>query len=132
MGGAASATAEARATMSTMLTNKPLDASDINDVEQGKAEIRQLRKIALQLRSQLQKADTKAEDKGKKRGAVMDNAKMGGDNDTPYVAKVIEKSAKMREMLLSIVAANVLFSSYTYEEHAAIVDAFEMKTVGAD
>ena len=44
MGGGASAEA-ARSTVTSMLTNKPLDGSDIQDLEQAKAEIRNLRRI---------------------------------------------------------------------------------------
>jgi cAMP-dependent protein kinase regulator len=37
----------------------------------------------------------------------------------------------MKDCLKGIVTTNILFSSYAQEEHAAIVDAFESKTVTA-
>ncbi len=52
MGGGASAEA-ARTTVSTMLTNKPLDGSDIVDLEQARAEIRNLRRMARDFQNQL-------------------------------------------------------------------------------
>ena len=67
---------------------------------------------------------------GKKRGAVCDNGKQGvTEGAGEYVPKVVDKPPKIREMILSIVASTVLFSSYTYDEQNAIVDAFDTQTV---
>jgi hypothetical protein len=52
MGGGASAEV-ARTTVSTMLTNKPMDASDIKDLDQARAEIRNLRRMARDFQTQL-------------------------------------------------------------------------------
>jgi hypothetical protein len=52
MGSGASAET-ARTTVTHMLSNKPLDASDIKDLEQARAEIRNLRRIARDFQNQL-------------------------------------------------------------------------------
>jgi CRP-like cAMP-binding protein len=132
MGSGASAENAVR-TVASVLDNKPADASDIKDLDGAKEEIRQLRKIALEFQNQLRE-EAKAKDGaggGGKRQAVVDNQKMQ-TQDKDYVAKVVDKPADIRQMLLGIVSSNVLFSSYTYDEHNAIVDAFDTKKVGTD
>ena len=99
-------------------------------MEQAKAEIRQLRKLALDIQNQL-KDENKGKEGGKKREAVFDGQKHDVNATTEYVPKVIDKPANIRQMLLTIVSANILFSSYTFDEHNAIVDAFEKRTVDA-
>ena len=133
--GAGASTANARATMSSMVSNKPADASDITTLEQGIAEIVNLRKLAKDLEAQATggggsggKAPVNA---AKKRGAVYDGAKQA-TSTAPYEAKVIEKPSFIRQMLLDIVASNILFSSYTYDEHNAIVDAFDKSSSNAN
>lgn len=117
-----------------MLVGKPADASDIKDLEQAKAEIRNLRKLARDFQEQLRQ-DMKKQNGGKtspkKREAVLDRGEQikGSSN---YVPKVIPKSKQIKDLLLSIVQSNILFSSYALEEQLAIVDAFESRTVGPD
>jgi CRP-like cAMP-binding protein len=48
-----------------------------------------------------------------------------------FVPKVFPKSQTMRDTLMGIVTTNILFSSYAAEEHSAIVDAFESKSLNA-
>jgi len=133
MGSGASAE-NARATVSTALAGKPADASDVKDLEAAKAEIRQLRKMALDFQNQLRdEMKAKAGNNGaKKREAVMDKGapeqKGGAEN---YVAKVFPKSQDIKELLLGIVTTNILFSSYANEEHNAIVDAFNSERVSS-
>ena len=125
MGSGASAD-NARATVSTMLSNKPDDASDITDLEQAKNEIRNLRKIAKEFQKNVGE-EIKENVKNKKREAVLDK---GGDkmqkgiDAKDYVPKVIEKSSDIRALLEKVVVSNILFSSYSTTEHTAIVDAF--------
>ena len=125
MGSGASAD-NARATVSTMLSNKPDDASDISDLEQAKNEIRNLRKMAKEFQTNLREEGKDAA-KNKKREAVLDR---GGDklqkgiDAKDYVPKVIEKGADIKALLEKVVVANILFSSYSSTEHSAIVDAF--------
>ncbi|RYG65379.1 hypothetical protein EON64_12030 [archaeon] len=54
MGAGASAD-NARSTVAHMLSGKPTDASDIKDLEQAKAEIRNLRRIAREFQDQLRR-----------------------------------------------------------------------------
>lgn len=54
MGAGASAD-NARSTVAHMLSGKPQDASDIKDLEQAKAEIRNLRRIAREFQDQLRR-----------------------------------------------------------------------------
>ena len=42
----------------------------------------------------------------------------------------MEKQPAIKQLLLSVVTTNILFSSYSTEEHNAIVDAFESRTIG--
>eukprot|EP01038_Epipyxis_sp_PR26KG_P004633 gene4633-6512_t len=125
MGGAAS-TENARATVTNMLANKPVDASDIKDLEQARAEIRNLRRIARdfqnQLRDEMKAVDPKAATT-KKREAVLDRGEQIKTSSS-YIPKVVEKSAVIKELIMSVVTTNILFSSYSTSEHAAIVDAF--------
>lgn len=51
--GAGASSDKARSTMSTMLSDKPADASDITDLEHAKREIIGLRKIARDFQQQL-------------------------------------------------------------------------------
>jgi hypothetical protein len=51
--GAGASAESARTTVAHMLTGKPADASDIKDLEQARAEIRNLRRIARDFQNQL-------------------------------------------------------------------------------
>lgn len=132
MGGGASAE-NARATVSHMLTGKPADASDITDLDQARAEIRNLRRIAREFQNQLREELKAAagQNGAKKREAVYDKGEQI-KSSASYVPKVIEKDKLIKDLLLSVVTTNILFSSYSSEEHLAIVDAFESKEVSAD
>ena len=127
--GSAASVESARGTMSNLLTNKPLDASDITDLEKAKAEIRQLRALAkdFETRFRDELKEKAGKNAAKKREAVMDKPGAAGvqiDTAT-YVPKLIDKPKKIRDLLFSIVTSNNLFKSYASEEHSAIVDAFE-------
>jgi len=118
-----------------MLSGKPADASDINDLEQARAEIRNLRRIARDFQNQLREELKAAagQNGAKKREAVYDKGDGAvGRSSASYVPKVIEKSSNIKELLLGVVTTNILFSSYARDEHNAIVDAFECKEVGKD
>ena len=128
MGHGASAD-QARATVNTLLSGKPADASDIKDIEQAKTEIRALRKLALdfqgKLREELTAAGKDSNKGGKvKREAVYDKGdKVDQKTSINYVPKVIPKQPNVRELLMNTVTTSVLFSSYTKDEQNAIVDA---------
>eukprot|EP01035_Chromulina_nebulosa_P019176 gene19176-25021_t len=132
MGSGASTDTNTRNTIRS-LVSKPQDASDITDLEQAKNEIKALRKIARELQIQL-KDDSRSivnQQATKKREAVYDrgeNVKRSAD----YVPKVISKPKDIKELLFNIVTTNILFSSYSLDEHVALVDAFESITVSAD
>lgn len=115
-----------------MLTGKPADASDITDLEQARAEIRNLRRIARDFQSQLREELKAAsgQNGAKKREAVYDKNEI--KNSTSYVPKVIDKPQTIKDLLLEVAQTNILFSSYSHEEHIAIVDAFESREVAAD
>lgn len=132
MGSGASAE-NARTTVSHMLTGKPADASDITDLEQARAEIRNLRRIARDFQNQLREELKAAAGRNgaKKREAVYDKGEMV-KSSASYVPKVIEKPKSIRELLMSVVTTNILFSSYANEEHNAIVDAFESREIKKD
>lgn len=133
MGSGASAEA-ARSTVSSMLTNKPLDASDIQDLAQAQAEIRNLRRMARdfqnQLRDEMKAAagNTTTGNANKKREAVMDRGEQMKATAS-YIPKVVPKSMAIKDMLMSSISTNILFSSYAGEEQAAIVDAFESRNI---
>lgn len=134
--GASAAQAEnARNTINTQLADKPLDASDVKDLEAARAEIRQLRKLARVIQEQLREEKEKSSNGGavkevKKREAVMDkHEQVRGGAD--YVPKVIDKPEEIKVLLFGIVQSNILFSSYAYDEHNAIVDAFDCQSVTA-
>lgn len=116
-----------------MLTGKPADASDITDLEQARAEIRNLRRIARDFQNQLRDELKQAagQNGAKKRAAVYDKADQI-KHSTSYVPKVIEKPKLIKDLLMGVVTTNILFSSYSQEEHVALVDAFEQKEVGGD
>jgi CRP-like cAMP-binding protein len=139
MGGGASIE-EHRGTVTTLLTGKPSDASDVTNLDQAKAEIRQLRAMALQVQEKLKDMSLNAANKeahtgggGKvKREAVMDRGGGGGTPAADYVPPVVEKSDNIKKLIMSIVTTNVLFASYAADEQAAIVDAFEKVECGID
>lgn len=137
MGAGASAD-QARATVNTLLSGKPADASDIKDLEAARNEIRQLRRLASdfqnKLREELSAAGKDSNKGGKvKREAVYDKGdKVDKASSKAYVPKVIEKKPQVRELLMNNVTTNVLFSSYSKDEQNAIVDAFEAKSFAAE
>mmetsp|Transcript_26630 Transcript_26630/g.44501 ORF Transcript_26630/g.44501 Transcript_26630/m.44501 type:complete len:693 (-) Transcript_26630:350-2428(-) len=132
MGSGASAET-ARTTVTSMLADKPADASDIKDLETARAEIRNLRRIAREFQQNLKDELKQAPGPNgvKKRAAVYD----GGEpvkTSASYVPKVVEKPQSIKDLLLGVVTTNILFSSYSADEHTAIVDAFESKEVAGD
>jgi len=129
-GASVETNAAVRSTMTSILTGKPADASDIDDLEKARAEIRHLRAIAKEFETRLrdelkQKAVNNA---AKKREAVYDRGEQA-KGSTNYVPKVIEKPKNINNLLMGVVTTNLLFSSYAGDEHNAIVDAFECKNV---
>lgn len=130
MGSGASAET-ARTTVSHMLSGKPADASDITDLEQARAEIRNLRRMARDFQNQLRDElkQTAGQNTAKKREAVYDKGDI--KQSQSYVPKVVDKPQNIRELLMGVVTTNILFSSYAGEEHKAIVDAFESKDVAS-
>jgi len=123
----------ARKTVTTYFAgpNKPLDGSDMLDLETARQEVGRLRKLIKDLHDGLRDGADKVEKGHKKREAVRDQAKQVKAGEV-HVPKVIPKPDNIRRLLLGIVTSNVLFSSYSPEEHNAIVDAFEMISVSAD
>jgi cGMP-dependent protein kinase 1 len=106
-------------------------------LEGAKAEIRNLRKVLKEFQDKLhQEKQSEALRSGgggnvvgpKKRAAVLDRGEQV-KSSAEYVPKVIEKPKAIRDLLLGIVTTNILFSSYTIDEHNAIVDAFESESV---
>ena len=121
----------ARKTVTSYFTgNKPLDGSDMVDLESAQAEVGRLRRLLKDLQEAL-KDGAPGPGRGKKREAVRDQAKQVKAGEV-HVPKVIPKANDIRELLHGIVTSNVLFSSYSQEEHNAIVDAFEPITVTAE
>jgi hypothetical protein len=105
------------------------------DLEQAKLEIVNLRKIARefqnQLREELKTKATNGKNVAKKREAVYDKGEKVIVNASSYVPKIVSKSEDIRSLLLSVVTTNILFSSYSSQEHNAICDAFESFNVEA-
>jgi CRP-like cAMP-binding protein len=131
MGAAASIEiTNAKSAAADILKDKPMDASDIVDLEVAKAEIVKLRGLAKQLGAY----ESEAKVGGKvKREAVMDRggaAKAQIDTAT-YQPKVVPKSQEIKDLLFNIVTKHNLFKSYVSEDHAAIVDAFSPEEVTA-
>ena len=113
MGGGASIE-EHRGTVTSLITGKPSDASDVTNLEQARAEIRQLRAMALQVQDRLKDMSQNAAAKdatatggGKvKREAVMDRGGGGGTPAANYVPPVVEKSDDIKKLIMSIVTTN--------------------------
>ena len=111
-------------------------------MEQARAEIRHLRKIARDFQNQLKQEKAKNTSMntdgtagagaagGKKRAAVLDRGEQVKQT-TNYVPKVVPKSQIVKDLIGAVVTSNILFSSYAIEEQAAIVDAFESRSIGA-
>ena len=132
MGAAASIEmTNAKSAVSDVLKGKPLDASDVVDLEVAKAEIVKLRALAKQFEAKYD-AETKVGGKVK-REAVMDKggAAKGQIDTSTYEPKVVPKSQEIKDLLFNIVTKHNLFKSYVSEDHAAIVDAFSSETVSA-
>lgn len=131
--GAGASAENARTTVTHMLADKPVDASDIKDLEQAKAEIRNLRRMARDFQNQLRDDLKQAAGRNgnKKREAVLDRGEQI-KTSANYVPKIIEKSRSIRDLLFDIVTTNILFSSYPKDEHTAIVDAFESNRFAKD
>jgi len=97
-------------------------------LEQAKFEIVNLRKIAREFQTQLReelKAKAGNKNVAKKREAVYDKGEKVVVNAASYTPKIISKSEDIRSLLMSVVTTNILFSSYSSQEHNAICDAFE-------
>jgi hypothetical protein len=101
----------------------------LQDLEQARAEIRNLRRIARDFQNQLREElkNSAGKNGAKKREAVMDRGEQI-KTSASYVPKVVPKSQSIRDLLLGVVQSNILFSSYAAEEQNAIVDAFESRT----
>jgi cAMP-dependent protein kinase regulator len=67
-----------------------------------------------------------------KRQAVLDKGENNENYTGDYTPKVIQKTSDIRDLIMSVVTTNILFSSYASDEHAAIVDAFESVSVTAE
>ena len=111
------------------LQGKPLDASDITDLESALKEIRNLRGFAskaLQNQDQgamaMRGASMLKNGKKEARAAVM--AK-GVDIAKDYVKKTVSKSPEMKKLILNAITPNILFKGCSGEEFGDIVDAFE-------
>ena len=138
--GASAANLDSIRGQMAIIIKKPLDASDVDDIEKAKDEIKILRSFAKQLEEKFPeefkgKDPTGAKNEaGKKRAAVMDKGAAGGGGsiDTSnYVPKVVTKAENIKSLLFGVVQSNNLFKSYAHEDHVAIVDAFDSKDVGA-
>ena len=94
-----------------------------------------MRKIARefqnQLREELKAKASNGKNVAKKREAVYDKGEKVIVNASSYVPKIVSKSEDIRSLLLSVVTTNILFSSYSSQEHNAICDAFESFNVEA-
>jgi CRP-like cAMP-binding protein len=66
-----------------------------------------------------------------KREAVRDQGKQINFS-ADFVPKKVEKPEATRDLIMSVVTTNVLFSSYAKEDQVAIVDAFESETVSPE
>jgi cAMP-dependent protein kinase regulator len=103
-------------------------------LEQARAEIRNLRKIARdfqnQLREEMAKKHADAAPGAKKREAVLDRGEQIKASSN-YVPRVVPKGSNIKDLLMKVVTTNILFTSYSSDEQAAIVDAFDRKSVGS-
>lgn len=141
--GSASSVQTARHLAVANLINKPTDLSDIGSIDEAKSELKNLRSLAYEFRYELSTkneedggddGDTKEifekslqTQKGKRKNVV--GAK---DENVAYRGSVSaalppshEKTKEVHEMLIDVVAHNILFKSCPREERDAIVDVFE-------
>lgn len=130
--GAGASAETARSTANNLLSDKPADASDITDLDQARAEIRNLRRIAREFQNLLKDDNAKAAGGGggigKKREAVFDKGEQMRASAT-YIPKMVNKSKSVEALLQEVVNSNILFSKYSAEEHEALVNAFEAREV---
>jgi CRP-like cAMP-binding protein len=140
--GSASSVQTARHLAVANLINKPTDLSDIGTMDEAKAELMNLRSLAYEFRyelsAKLEGGDDAmdVEEGGDKTGGKKDKGKgkrknvMGakGENTDTQATTLPPSHAKtkeVREMLMGVVAHNILFRSCPREERTAIVDVFE-------
>ncbi|GMH51816.1 hypothetical protein TrRE_jg4284 [Triparma retinervis] len=136
MGAGASADTERfRTTLNqNFLQGKPLDASDITDLETALVEIRKLRTFASKALNK--DASNEALTRGagsmvvkKKEGRAAVVAKANFDSSKPYEKKVVPKADEAKKLILSAIKGNILFKTCGGDEFGDIVDAFEMVEV---
>jgi len=99
---------------STVLDGKPLDASDIENLDDARKEIKMLRGIAMNALTK-PKTDIKP-----KRDAVL--AKATGKD---YVIKRVSKSEEVQKLIYNAIKPNTLFRACSEEELMNLIDVFD-------
>jgi len=107
--------------LSTTLNGKPLDASDIDNLDDAKKEIKLLRELAI---------NTIVKPKNvikPKRDAVM--AKAAGKD---YVKRIVPKSEEVKRLIYNAIKSNTLFRACSEEELVDLIDAFDSAEFSAE
>jgi len=110
-----------------VLEGKPLDASDIQNLEEAKDEIKRLRQLANKI---LRSGDGNviagiSDDQTVKKKVGRAAVLAKSITNTNYVKKTVDKSDAIKDIILNSIKQNVLFKACTPKEIIDIVDAFE-------
>ncbi|CAM9504623.1 unnamed protein product [Chrysoparadoxa australica] len=136
-----------KALEANVLQDKPLDASDIKELEQAKEEVKALRVLALQLYKAQEDIIKSARDPdnssyyseanvssappraGKARAAIFAGASPKMDN---FEVEVYEKDNATTELLLKAISDSILFKSCEMKEKQALVASFQPRDIEVD
>ncbi|KAL7512474.1 hypothetical protein ACHAXN_009446 [Cyclotella atomus] len=115
--------------VNSILSSKPLNASDIQTLQDAKSELSRIRKLVqnyhdtqeLRRTTVLQKQSTKR----RVRNAIQDE-----DFISRYVKRSIPKSEEVRNLIYEAIQPNVLFETCTPQELGEVLDIFEPVVYG--
>lgn len=141
--GSASSVQTARHLAVANLINKPTDLSDIGTIDEAKSELKNLRSLAYEFRYELQAKNNDDDDADGETKDLMEKSLQGQkvkrknvigakDENRSYrgsesaaLPPSHEKTKDVHDMLIDVVAHNILFKSCPREERDAIVEVFE-------
>lgn len=112
-------------------SHRPLDASDVEDLESAKAEIRRIRRLAMEYieNDRAMHGGQKSTTARGGRAAILGvNTKV---NPGEYQKKVVPKNDAIRRVIIEVVRTNIMFKSCRQEERQEIADAFEKLEMSA-
>lgn len=121
--------------MSSILSNKPLIADDITNIDDAKKELKRIRKLMQNFHRSQENINRATAVGGVGEGGkvkkVIRNALHEEEHIKDYVKKDIPKSDAIRKLIYDAIKPNVLFELNTEDELEDLIDIFEARSFEA-